>query len=856
MCLCHAVSWAQVSVLTQHNDNARTGANLNEVSLTTSNVNVSTFGTLFSMPVDGFVFAQPLYMPNLNLPGSGTHNVLFVATAHDSVYAFDADTGAQLWQKSLGTPVPQSVVSNSNILIEVGIISTPVIDPSTKTLYVVAKTYENSVQIFRLHALDILNQGAEKLGGPIQIVAQYPGSGVPNDGAGHVLFVAAKENQRPALTLVNGVVYMAFASHADHDPYHGWVLAYGAANLQQLATYNTTPNGGEGGIWMCGQGLVADSSNNIYLITGNSAQATENSVGDYGDSFIKLGLSGNALSVLDYFKAHNYDALNAGDLDLGSGGAVAIPGTAYIVGGGKQGLLYVVNTNDMGKLQPTSDRVVQEFKADNGLFGSPVFWNNPSAPTLYVWGVNDSLKAFRYNFTTGTFNIPFASASSVKTGSGQDPCGALSISSNQSVAGSGIVWATIPLADPESQTVHGKLYAFDATNVAKELWDSGQNPSRDDYGNFAKFCSPTVVNGKVYVATDSLQVCAYGLNPPTPVWHHIDISALATAPPAAGDPAGYVFGSEFVVYRGTDNHVHQLFATANQGSWSHVDLTALVNAPLAAGNPYGYIVGTQRVVYRGTDNNIHQLSKNGAQWAHSNLSLLTGAPAAAGDPFGSLTPGGNQIVDYMGTDGHIRQLYFSNGHSVHVDLTAVTSAPLSGGDPFEYLNGSSQIVPFRGVDSDIHQLYTINNNTQWVQADVSAVVHAPAAAGDPFGSLTPGGNQIVDYTGTDGHIHQLYISNGHWVHLDLTAVTNAPLSGGDPFEYLYGSGQVIPFRGVDSDIHQLYTINNNTQWVHADLSSSAGAPPSAGDPFAYIFGRQDVVYRGTDGHIHLLFLQP
>ena len=185
----------------------------------------------------------------------------------------------------------------------------------------------------------------------------------------------------------------------------------------------------------------------------------------------------------------------------------------------------------------------------------------------------------------------------------------------------------------------------------------------------------------------------------------------------------------------------------------------------------------------------------------------------------------------------------------------VDQASLSAGDPFEYLKGSTvQIVPFRGVDNDIHQLYTINNNTQWVQADVSAVVHAPAAAGDPFGSLTPGGNQIVDYTGTDGHIHQLYISNGHWVHLDLTAVTNAPLSGGDPFEYLNGSSQIIPFRGVDSDIHQLYTINNNTQWVHADLSKSAGAPPSAGDPFAYISGAQDVVYRGTDGDIHLLFL--
>jgi outer membrane protein assembly factor BamB len=191
----------------------------------------------------------------------------------------------------------------------------------------------------------------------------------------------------------------------------------------------------------------------------------------------------------------------------------------------------------MGQLQPTTDRVVQEFQADNGLWGSPVFWNNPSAPTLYVWGVNDSLKAFTYNFTNGKFNLPFAAASSVITPSGDDPCRALSVSSNQSVAGSGIVWATIPLADPVQATVHGKLYAFDATNVGKELWDSGQNAFRDDFGNFAKFCPPTVAKGKVYVATDSLQVCAYGLNPPAPVWHHSDISALATAPPAAGDPA-------------------------------------------------------------------------------------------------------------------------------------------------------------------------------------------------------------------------------------------------------------------------------------------------------------------------------
>ena len=548
-----SAGWAQIRVLTQHNDNSRTGANLNETILNTGNVKPSRFGKLFAMSVDGFVYAQPLYMT------IGTQNVLFVATAHDSVYAFNADTGAPLWQTSLGTPVPSSSALNlpvpggsPNIQVEVGIISTPAIDPTTNTLYVVAKTYENSVQIFRLHALDILT-GAEKLspgpaGSPpgILIAAQYPGSGDPNDGKGNVLFDAAHENQRAGLTLVNhSVLYVAFASHEDTTPFHGWLLAYtadGVTPLKQLAVFNTTPNVfyGGGGIWMSGQGLVADS-NFVYLITGNTFQSDENKPLDHGESFLKFGLS---LLSPSAYRVPNFDMLNASDVDLGSGGAVAIPGTSYIVGGGKQGLLYVVNTNGMVP-------VGQPFMADKALWGSPVLWTkNPAGPTLYVSGVNDSLKAFTFNGTTfntpsahqstGPFGVITTNPTQLLGGTGIG-CGALSVTSWQSNPGTGILWATIALADPDHHTVGGRLFAFDATNL-KELYDSGQNPARDNFGNWAKFVPPTVVNGKVYVATDSKQVCAYGL-----------ISSTTTPSPDGtvlppGNPPGQIVDSALNIW--------------------------------------------------------------------------------------------------------------------------------------------------------------------------------------------------------------------------------------------------------------------------------------------------------------------
>ena len=505
------VSRAQ-NVLTQHNDLSRSGANPNETILTTSNVTESTFGKLFTLPIDGFTYAQPLYYADVSIAG-GTHNVLYAATAHDTVYAFDADTGTQYWTVSLGTPVPSSVIGTENILVEVGIIATPVIDPSSGTIYVTAKTYESGVQIFRLHALNI-STGAEKFGGPVEISA---GS-----------FDAAMENQRAAVTLVNGVVYLAFGSHEDYTPYHGFVLGYSASTLQQVQVFNVTPNSGQGAIWMGGQGLVADSSNNIYAITANSTQSEENAADDYGESFIKLVPNGNSLTLADYFKPNQYDSWNAGDQDLGSSGAFAIPGTSYIAGGSKSGLLFVVNTNNMGKLDTSSNQVVQEFQATNGLWGSPAFFNN----VMYIWGVNEPLKAYEWNGSA--FNTS-PSSQSAYAPPGGTTSGTVSVSSDGTTAGTTIVWATSPTGDPDHATVGGNLYAYDATNLSHLLWSTSQDSSRDSYGNFAKFCAPTIANGKVYMGTDSEQVAVYGLLsttcPPTAIVPYISVAGVWSPAP-------------------------------------------------------------------------------------------------------------------------------------------------------------------------------------------------------------------------------------------------------------------------------------------------------------------------------------
>jgi hypothetical protein len=528
-------------VLTQHNDNGRTGAYLSETVLNPSNVNVAQFGKLFTRPVDGQIYAQPLYMPGLAVAG-GIHNVVFVATMHNSVYAFDADhpaASAPLWQASLGAAAPITyTIPNTttvghdfgppgypDIAREVGALSTPVIDPNTKTLYAVAFTKEPDPPTcpcryaYRLHALDLAT-GAEKLPGPVTISGTVPGD-AEDAVDGLVSFQSQQQLQRAGLLLSDGVVYIAFASYGDWAPYHGWLFGYDAATLRPVAVWNSTPNSGLGGIWQSGQGPAADADGNIYLMTGNGRYS--NGTGDYGDSFVKLNphaaISGT-LPVTDTFTPYDQSVLEAHDFDLGSGGPMLIPGRQLLLGGGKSGILYLLSQADMGGYEQgpgDTDRVVQSFQATitNAVAsqGTPVFWNSPSGSRIYQWGTGEAIEA--YSLTVHSSVSATIAITPVATGTTQLPPhvagGFLSLSANDSAAGTGIVWAVHRVYDPIYSVPQGVLRAYDAADVSHELWNSTQYAARDSVGNFAKFNVPTVANGRVYVASFSNQLDVYGI---------------------------------------------------------------------------------------------------------------------------------------------------------------------------------------------------------------------------------------------------------------------------------------------------------------------------------------------------------
>jgi hypothetical protein len=509
---------AQVNMVTYHNDNVRSGQNLHETALTTSLVQTSTFGKLFSQPVDGEIYAQPLVIANLLIPGKGVHTVVYVATENDTVYAFDGNnnTGSNatpLWQVSFINPakgittVPSSDLGTDAITPHVGITGTPVIDPNNGTLYVVAATKENGAYVQRLHALD-LTTGAEKFKGPVVIQAKVQGTGAGSSG-GFISFDPFRSNQRPGLLLLNGGIYIAWASHGleGQFTYHGWVMGYNENNLSQTSAYCITANGSSGGVWQSGDGLAADTLGNVFFMSGNGTFDANTGGQDYGMSYVKMATKGG-LSVADYFTPYNESQESTQDLDLGSGGAMLLPylsGAAHpylAVGSGKDGTLYVLDRTNMGHFKASGNQqIVQSIAnafAGHGLYSTPAYWQG----YLYFWAPNDVLRVFQV--VNGLISTTTVATGSTTFGSpGATPV----VSSNN--GSNGIVWAIQP--DGYASGAPAVLHALNAT-TATELYNSTQAGTRDTAGPAIKFAPPTVVNGKVYVPTAS-ELDVYGLLP-------------------------------------------------------------------------------------------------------------------------------------------------------------------------------------------------------------------------------------------------------------------------------------------------------------------------------------------------------
>jgi len=526
-----------VDVLSNHNDVARTGQNLSEVILTPSNVNPTTFGRLSTLSVDGKVDAQPLYVSGQVMADNQPHNLLIVATENDSVYAFDADSGATLWQVSLllSGETPSDDRGCSQVEPTIGVTGTPVIDLSSGpngTIYAVAMSKNSSSTYFqRLHALN-LKTGADQFGGPVVIQGTYPGTG-DNSSGGNVIFDPKQYKARPGLLLVNGVVYIGWSSHCDDRPYTAWLMGYNESSLAQVTLLNFTPNGQEGSIWQAGAGLAADAQGNIYFLMANGTFDTTltsagfPASGDYGNAFMKVAPYPIGLSVTDFFTMDNTVSESNGDVDLGSGGAMLLPDMAdangvtrhLAVGAGKDANIYLVDRDNMGKFSATADLNYQLVAAlGGGVWSSPAYFNG----SLYYGASGDTIRAF--SFSQAKLST---SPTSQSTHAFPYPGATPSISAN--AASNGIVWVT-------ENTSPAVLHSYNAANLAVELYNSNMaSGSRDHFGSGNKYITPTIANGKVYVGTTN-GVGVFGILPgnAAPV-----VTSSLTASAVVGTPFRY-----------------------------------------------------------------------------------------------------------------------------------------------------------------------------------------------------------------------------------------------------------------------------------------------------------------------------
>ena len=506
---------AMAQVTTSQYDNPRTGATLNEKILTPQNVNAKQFGKLGAFKVDGAVYAQPLFIPSVEIPSKGKHDVLFVATEHDSVYAFDADRPGDppLWHVSFLdkkrdiTPLSARDAQCPFIQPEIGITSTPVIDLKTGTLYVLARTmidptFGNKTYFQHLHALAITT-GVEKFDGPKLISASVPGKGAGGE-SGQVRFDPLRENPRASLLLANDILYLTWASACDLDPYHGWVMAYDPQTLAQKAVLNVTPDGDQGGIWASDTGPAADADGNIYVPTGNGTFDAGSGGRDYGDTVLKLGLNGSSLAIRDYFTPHDQEQISSADADIGSSGPLLVPDQPgphrhLLLQPTKHSRLYVIDRDRMGKFQLDRDDIVQTIRMAGGGYGAMAYWNGH----VFFAASDDYLR----DYAIKNGHLALSESSSNKF---ENPGATPSVSADGKK--NGVVWAIATKTWDGPDNKPAVLYAFDATKLGQPIYTSEQNSQRDRAAMATRFVIPVVVNGRVYFGARG-EVEVYGLLP-------------------------------------------------------------------------------------------------------------------------------------------------------------------------------------------------------------------------------------------------------------------------------------------------------------------------------------------------------
>jgi hypothetical protein len=876
-------------VLTQHNDNQRTGANLNETELTVSTVSSGDFGLLFSLPVDGQIYAQPLYVPALDVkePGSAhqpemravirRHNVLYVATMLNSVYAFDADdpSGIVVWKRTLGQPLPKNFMpmgkaaamtglkgfldaftkaelqgfknvcgaqippaneqNTFNIDPKIGITSTPVIDLSSNTIYVVAKTQNQTngevVYSYALHALD-LRTGDER-----------PGSPAPIDNkiaVGALRFEPKMHLQRPGLLLANGMVYVAFGSHQDTPPYHGWILGFDARTLQLKASFSTTPNGEEGGIWQSGNGLAADgpknglpadAQSNIYAMTGNGPFDPEKQ--NFGDSFIKLDPN---LNVVDFFTPKDFDDMDESDADLGSAGPLLLP-NQLLVGGGKEGKFYLLDQRNMGHhVEDDQHHPLQTLQATQGvtkpsladiigaalvveasfrflggdvgdgvlllavarlvmstnlcgidfhhIHGSPVTWNSPKDGQLvYVWGERDNLRAYKLDLDKKQFPSDDPSfASTFKDPDSGDPRdkfmpgGILSVSANGSMPNTGIVWASVPeVGDAVAQLTSGALHAFDAADVSHELWCGG-------VGTFAKFTAPTVVNGKVYLATFDNRLNVYGSGA------H---KGEAYSSNYKTESSPFIHG-DYIYFRGTDDKLWKVGTDGRSGM--NLGGYHTRSTPFVFGD---------YIYFQGEHDKLYQVNINNPNGDNRNL----GGYKTKSSPFVS-----GDYVYFQGTDNQLWRVNTDGRSGMNLGGYHTRSTPFVFGD----------YVYFQGEHDKLYQVNINNPNGDNRNLGGYKTKSSPFVSGD-----------YVYFQGTDNQLWRVNTDGSSGIKLGGYHAKSAPFVSDD---YVY-------FQGTDDTLWRVY--KDGTRGSIPGCHNTTKSSP-------FVIGDR-IFFRGTDDRLLMTF---